>query len=392
MAKGEATGASGEGRVLAAAVLIMLSLGTLYAWSLFLAPLEAALSLGRGPVSSIFGLATVSFAAALLFMPLAYRYVSASSIALLAGWLAAAGLALSALAPGGLLAVQSGYGVAFGLANGIGYGLALQVANDALPRRRGLATGIVVAAYAMGAVLFAPLARWGLGHWSVWQCFAAMAGYFAAAGVLFWLLLKGVRCAPHSGRLTHAMQATQPRRTFWLLWGLFLFGAGAGLMALGHAAGLVSAYGGSVPALALGTAVIALGNGSGRLAAGWLSDHVEPRLVLAGAGALGALSLGVLALWPGPETVYPALAGIGFAYGLIAAGVAAAVAYFYGRELVSAVFGRVFTAWGIAGLTAPVLAGLLLDAGGSYLPALYLAAGSALLAMICSLFLPTRPR
>jgi hypothetical protein len=42
----------------------------------------------------------------------------------------------------------------FGGTSGIGYGFALRLANDALPERRGLPTGTVVSACALGPVLF----------------------------------------------------------------------------------------------------------------------------------------------------------------------------------------------------------------------------------------------
>jgi hypothetical protein len=51
-------------------------------------------------------------------------------------------------------------------------------------------------------------------------------------------------------------------------------------------------------------------------------------------------------------------------------------------------YGLVFTAWGLAGLGAPWLAGVLFDAGGGYGPALIIAAGAALASALAVGLLP----
>ncbi len=48
-------------------------------------------------------------------------------------------------------ALYLGYGLLFGFANGTGYGFALVIASNALPERRGVAMGVVTAMYAVGA-------------------------------------------------------------------------------------------------------------------------------------------------------------------------------------------------------------------------------------------------
>ena len=383
--------AAAPSRVIATAALVMLAIGTLYAWSIFLDPLQKALDAPKASVSSVFALATISFAISMVLASHLLARVRASHLAAGACLTAAAGLATAGLGES-LVSVQLGYGLLFGIANGLGYSLALQLANDALPGRSGLATGIMVAAYAMGAVLFTPLCRWAVERWGPWDTFAAMAVLLASLGLLLWLLLRPIHGTTRPAALpSHGGGSILRDRLFWLLWGGFLFGASAGLMALGHAASLVGAYGGPAPAISTGTALIAACNGFGRLAAGWLSDHFPASIILTVAAGIGATGLFALAFWPGVSTVFACLALVGLAYGLHAAGYAAAVASFYGPERVSAVFGRVFTAWGVAGLTAPVLAGAVVDWTGHYRIAVGLAGVCACASALCSLALP-RPQ
>jgi OFA family oxalate/formate antiporter-like MFS transporter len=66
---------------------------------------------------------------------------------------------------------------------------------------------------------------------------------------------------------------------------------------------------------------------------------------------------------------------VGFAYGGIIATYPAAIAILFPGEDGPLASGRIFTAWGTAGLLAPWLAGQFYDWNGSYTPALLLAAG-----------------
>ena len=78
-------------RILAGAVLLNLMTGSLYAWSLFIAPAQEALDVGRAAVSSIFAVATVAFAATMFLAPVLVRPGTALKPALATTALAAGG-------------------------------------------------------------------------------------------------------------------------------------------------------------------------------------------------------------------------------------------------------------------------------------------------------------
>jgi OFA family oxalate/formate antiporter-like MFS transporter len=70
-----------------------------------------------------------------------------------------------------------------------------------------------------------------------------------------------------------------------------------------------------------------------------------------------------------------------------------AVSYYVGVMAAARVYGLVFTAWGLAGLVRPWLAGYFFDVSGSYSMALWLAALAALagmLSMAVALLLPAK--
>ena len=59
------------GAAIAAALLLNPMLGSLYAWSVFLGPLEAELGLPRAKISGIFSIAIFCFTVGMIFAPFA---------------------------------------------------------------------------------------------------------------------------------------------------------------------------------------------------------------------------------------------------------------------------------------------------------------------------------
>jgi OFA family oxalate/formate antiporter-like MFS transporter len=157
----------------------------------------------------------------------------------------------------------------------------------------------------------------------------------------------------------------------WLAYGS---GVAAGLMAIGHAAGIALTAGFSGWKAA---AAIAGCNLVGSLLSGWLSDRISHRRILMILPLLSAIALLTLSVLP-RETI--ALLGfVGFAYGGTIATYPAAIARLFPGEDGPYAYGRIFTAWGVAGLLAPWLAGQIYDWGGSYTSALWVAAGHGIL-------------
>ena len=77
---------------LLAATVVNLPLGTLYAFSVFLKPMEALLATSRAEMSLVFGLATVTLVLGMNFAPQIYRRLSPASLAVACG-LSSSGLA-----------------------------------------------------------------------------------------------------------------------------------------------------------------------------------------------------------------------------------------------------------------------------------------------------------
>ncbi len=340
------------GRPLMASALLMLAFGSVHAFSLFLAPLEQATGASRASVSLVYGLALGALTLAVLgARPLLARY-GAARLAVAACLIAALGLGVASKAPP-LLLTQVGYGVLFGGANGIAYASCLVIAGGVARAGSGFWLGAVTATYALGAALAAVLLGLALPVVGWQGSLIALAGLFmvlgAGAGLLLHGLMMGVQVVPG---------AAAQRTGLWRHWLAYGASVAAGLMVLGHAAAMVDAAAGTPGLGAAATVLAGLANALGGLAAAVAVDRTTAARLL---GATSGLSIAGLALLLGGGTV-ASVAGIGLvalAYGAHIAAFPVAIRSTFGAECFAWAYGRVFTAWGVAGIATPWLAGAL---------------------------------
>src|ERR1700692_3907810 len=140
------------------AVLMTLALGTLYAWSVFVTPLEHEFGWKRAQTSTVFTFAVVMFAASLL---LAGRLQDRFG----PFWISLTGSILITLSfflfsyTSSLYFLYFFYGVLGGIGNGFGYGTVVPVMAKWFPDRMGLAIGLALAGYGGGSAIFGTVAN-----------------------------------------------------------------------------------------------------------------------------------------------------------------------------------------------------------------------------------------
>jgi hypothetical protein len=377
---------------LGAATATNLLFGTLYAFSVFLKPMEAQLAIGRAEMSFVFALATVTLTLGMNLAPRLYRAAPPALLALGCGLCGAAGLLLTASA-GGVLELALGYGVLFGLGGGISLILVLHSVNQAVVSRSGLANGYVVSLYPLGAMIGAPLFGWAIEAFGLRATLTGLAlTLFAACALAAGLLkLAAIRMHDESVPVDHA--ADDALRPVFVRLGLvFFLTAAAGLTVMSQAAGIIQAYGGRT-ALALGATTLITGAiAAARLGGGWLVDRFAVPRVAAGANLWAFAGALVLSLWPGPLVAVPALAMIGMGYGFISGLTAAAIAQYWHKNAFGRIASRLYIAWCVAAVSLPVLAGWLYDRTQEYTAAVLIAGCANLLGALVAAGLPARRR
>jgi OFA family oxalate/formate antiporter-like MFS transporter len=355
---------------------ILFFLGGIYAWSAFVPALRASYGYSSAQVQTVFGL-TIGTLCGL--SPLAgllaarvrpRRLFQASGILIAASYLGAGRF-------GGhyplLVFFFAGVG---GIGVACGYVCALATAIQAYPARRGMATGVVVAGYAAGAILLSAIAQYLLARGMPVLRIFHWVGLFYGPAILL-LSLAAPRAEP-------PLSADRPGLN-WKIWTETGF--------LRMAAGM---FGGSFAALALignlkpmalnqevGSAaagwviaVLSIGSVTGRLSWGHLLDQWGERFTVRILLATTSAALLLFLLAKGfPLLFLSAAFSLGFAYGGYLAVYPALTAHRYGSSLVGSTYPFLLWVHGAAALLGPWVSGKGFDWTGSFLPALWIGLG-----------------
>jgi OFA family oxalate/formate antiporter-like MFS transporter len=374
-------------------ILMNLALGALYAWSVFVLPLEREFGWTRADTSWVFTIAIVCFALSFIGAGRLQDLKGPRVCAFVGGVLVSAGFMLCSFTSS-LLSLYIFFGVMVGIGNGFGYATPMPVGSKWFPDKRGLVVGLMVGGYGAGSAILGPLATrliTAVGWRPTFQILGAVFFVMTMAGTL---LLKnpppGYRppgWEPKPGAATGRADITTrdmlKTPTFYALWIAYCLGATAGLMVISQLVPFARNSGLSATQATLAITVGAFGNAAGRILSGWMSDAFGrlPTLrimVLASALAMPVFFLvreQLLAFYLLTAVVY-------WCYGTQLSVFASTTADFYGTKHLGMNYGVLFTAWGAAGILGPAIAARAFVRFGSYRYAFFAASAMALVALV----------
>ncbi len=378
-------------RVLAGSMALMAVLGSIHAFSVFLTPIEATFGVTRSDASLTYSLGLAVLTVQVLFGHRIYRRLGPPLLVGVSTILGAGGAVMAAYADG-IGTVWLGYGVMFGAANGLGYGFCLQFAAQANPEHRGVAMGLVTAAYGLGAAV-APLPLDAImTEFGYRGGMLGLAAAVAVVGPMVAAIFARSGKALATDSVADGGLSGPATGDIVLMWSAYGAAVAAGLMAIGHATGIAYAAGLREGWVVAAPVAIAAANVTGSCLGGYLIDIVGARRLLQGVAALSAAALIAMTFVAAPAFAVAGLAMIGFSYGATIAAFPAAIGTVYGPVTAIRAYGRVFTAWGVAGLFAPWIAGFLYERSGDYASALILAAILAASSLISLHWFPSPGR
>jgi MFS transporter, OFA family, oxalate/formate antiporter len=383
------------------ALCMNVALGTLYAWSVFVAPLETQFGWKRADTSLVFTVAVIVFALSFVVAGRIQDRFGPLYCSIAGGVLVSLGFFLSAYTST-LTYLIVCFGVIGGLGNGFGYATPIPVMAKWFPDKRGLAVGIAVGGYGAGSAIFGPLAQLKLiPAYGLPATFQILGGIFLVMTVAGALLLQNPPAGYRPPQWTGAAAATlnvppqdfgpvEMLRTpaFYLMWIAYALGCSAGLMVISQLVPFAKSAGIAAAALSTMTLVIgAAGNASGRILSGWMSDRLGRINVLRVMIAISALAMPLLyASGSNVAALYVAVFVVYWCYGTQLSVNGAAAADFWGTRNAGINYGLLFTAWGVAGIIGPRIGGTLYDRSHNYQSAFYAAAGLAVVAFVCEFF------
>jgi MFS family permease len=315
-----------------------------------------------------------------------------------------------------LLIIYLGYGVIGGVGLGLGYISPVSTLIKWFPDRPGLSTGLAIMGFGGGAMIGAPLANNLMAHFKAAGTLQPIAGAFFVMGVLYFLFMmfgvfmirvpadgwKPVGFVPktnqsamitsHNVTVNSAMSTPQ----FWLLWLVLALNVTAGIGVLESASPMLqNIFAGRVSVVAAGgfVGVLSLFNMGGRFVWASLSDFIGRKMTYMVFFVLGAVlyfalpQIHVLALFVIVAGILISMYGGGFAT------IPAYLKDLFGGVNVSAIHGRLLTAWSTAGIIGPLIVNAILDnykatnkpLAEAYPLILHIMAGLLVLGFVCNL-------
>jgi MFS family permease len=370
-----------------AALAVHLSIGQVYAFSVFKEPLVEHFGTKLTPISIIFSIAIVMLG---LSAAVGGTWVERSGprkAMFVAGCCWSLGFVVSAggVATDQLWLVYLGYGVIGGIGLGIGYISPVSTLIKWFPDRPGLATGLAIMGFGGGALVAGPLSDALLGAFGDNPADAIAPAFLTLAAIYFVMMMLGAftvrlpaegwkpegwepeqaaeRKLVTRGNVTAANAIRTPQ--FWLLWVVLFCNVTAGIGILEQASPMIQDHFDTVAAAAAAgyVGLLSLCNMAGRLGWSSTSDVIGRKamyMVYLGVGAL----LYFLLASTGTASIAWFVLLTGIILSFYGGGFATVPAYLkdlFGTLQVGAIHGRLLTAWSAAGVAGPLIVNAIAD-------------------------------
>ncbi len=374
-----------------AALAVHLSIGQVYAFSVFRNPLVERFDTSLTAIGIIFSIAIVMLGLSAAFGGKWVERNGPRKAMFVSGLCWSGGFVVGALgvATGQLWLVYLGYGFLGGLGLGIGYISPVSTLIKWFPDRPGLATGIAIMGFGGGALIASPLSSELLRRYADTPADAIAPAFLTLGAVYFVVMMLGaftVRVPPPGWRPAGA-PAEEPKEAsagrspaqegvsveaavrtpqFWLLWTVLFCNVTAGIGILEQASPMVQEFFTGVgPAEAAGyVGFLSLCNMLGRLVWSSASDVVGRKRVYIGYLGLGGLLYLLIAV-AGTSSIVLFVALTGVILSFYGGGFSTVPAYLkdlFGTFNVGAIHGRLLTAWSLAGIAGPMIVNVIADA------------------------------
>lgn len=380
--------------VLVGGGLLNIAIGTYYAWSVFVPPLERDFGWTRTQTSLVATIDMVMLATTFFIAGFILRRVGPRPVAFFGGLMFSLGLFLASFTQS-LTMLYLTWGVMVGTGLGFGYLTPITVGSLWFPHQRGLVNGLAIGIFAAGSGIFGPFAGLLVDRVGWRETFQILAVIFFAFTMVGAYLLKDPpigwtapavkprRASTHRSAAADVPTSDVIRtRSFYKLWFAYALGTTAGTMVISQLVPFARSAGLSPRNAALAITVGAVGSATGRFFSGWMSDHFGRLFTLRGIILISMLATPSLYLFREEITFfYVLLFVVYYCYGTQLSVYTALAGDFYGTKYLSTNYGLLLMAWGFAGVLGPLIGSRVFVATGNYQTAFVGAAVFALAAL-----------
>ncbi len=367
--------------------VLQICFGTVYAWSFFQTLLVRQLGWTFTDTAVAFSVTIFSLGMSAAWAGAALPRLGPRKLAVIGSLMFAVGYLIAGLALqiDNLLLFYLGYGVIGGAGIGLGYVTPVATAAKWFPDRKGLATGIVVMGFGVGAFLLSKL----LAPVLIVNTAGDLPFVFIWLGVFFACILIPssllLRDPPVGFRMetadtvselqeaedTGSVKECLRSREFVTMWLVFFFNIAAGISVISFQSSLLQdVWGIADPSIgpeklaeygATLIAVSSLCNGAGRLFWGILSDHIGRVRVFRILLASQMVVFGILMTESNPWIFSALVCYILLCFGGGFATMPSFIVDVFGAKRMSVMYGAILTAWAAAGIFGPIYVGYLKD-------------------------------
>jgi len=388
------------------AVGIHISIGAVYAYSVFKQPLLESVGWAFTETAWAFSIAIIFLGLSASLLGRRVEKMGPRKSGILSAVFYSAGLLISGIAvlTGNVLLFYLGYGVIGGIGLGVGYICPVSTLVKWFPDRRGLATGLAIMGFGFGALLASSLIQYLIEAINIANTFFALGiGYFiimfSSAQYLDpppegWLP-KGFTNVSGSSikkikedlaQLT-SIEALKTVR-FYYLWIMLFINVTCGIAVIAVAAPLSMEIAGLTPVTAAAmVGAMGLFNGVGRISWASLSDIIGRPITYSIFFITQMIAFFLLPQTSNALLFQALLFYILTCYGGGFASIPAYIGDIFGTKNLSAIHGNILTAWAAAGLAGPQLAAYVRESTGSYQQTLYIFAGFFVVAFAVSVLI-----
>lgn len=379
-----------RGLVVVGAILIQLALGAIYAWSVF-TPSLISEGWAKADTQWVFAIGLASFAVFMVFSGKRLNTVGPQKLTIIGGLILGMGYLLAGLFGGtDFTALLLLIGLVGGAGIGIAYVVPIAVGMRWFPDKKGMITGLAVAGFGFGAMLWVKLAgSWGhlIENMGLSTTFIIYGVAFAAMVIIggMWMKFPPAGWQPEGYEADNTVTAETKedkeftssqmlgKVQFYLIFFTFVVSAGAGLMSIGlmklypmealQANGLSAMEASAIAGTAMAV-FFSLANGIGRIVWGILSDKLGRKTSIIIMTATQGILVIAFTYMAGSEILlYLGATLIGFNFGGNFALFPTITADTFGAKNVGQNYPFVFLAYGVGGILGPILGGMMGDMG-----------------------------
>jgi len=388
------------------AVGVHLCIGSVYAWSVYVNPIQEQLNWTLTDV-------TITFSIAILFLGLSAalmgKFVERNGPRVSA-LIAASLFGLGTMGAGLAIMMESKmllyffYGVLGGCGLGIGYISPVSTLVKWFPDKRGMATGLAIMGFGFASAIWGPTIKILIESVGIASTFFILGAFYFVVMFLSALYLEGPpknympekykqkieegsKKVKKDLELLGLSEAVKTPR-FYGLWIMLFLNITCGIAIIGVASPLLQEVVG-ISAIAAAAAVGLMGifNGAGRIFWAALSDYLTRPIVYIIFFATQAVAFYMLPSITDIIVFQVVLYFIMSCYGGGFAAIPAYIGDIFGTKELGAIHGYILTAWAAAGLVGPLIISIVKDMTGSYSQTLYVFSGFFVVAFIVSVLM-----